>query len=187
MAKKLTKAQQSLLDTIKAGGETGVAVEQNDNNVQALVTADMIETAIVEGQLKARAKSEPKPNGAAAVETTVSTSAFEVENDFPLAAAQRGGRKEEQYPFSKLEVGQSFVVPATEEYPKPWETFASTVSSATRRHAIKSDKTRVNRAGATVPVLVPTKKFTLRKVTAGDTYPNGKTEKVTGARVFRIQ
>lgn len=182
MATRLNKAQNTLYESIKAGGETGITITPG-KDVDVLKAANMIDTAEVDGHLFARVIQESKPNGAAPPETN----SIEIEADFPMAPAQRGGRKEEQYPFSKLEVGQSFVVPATEEYPKPWETFASTVSSATRRYSQESDKTRVNRAGKTVPVLVATRKFTLRRVTEGDKYPNGKVEKVTGARVFRIQ
>jgi hypothetical protein len=112
---------------------------------------------------------------------------FVLESGIPLPPAAKGGRRDEQYPFSKMGVGQSFFVPVTAKYPKPWETFGSTVSSATRRFATEhpTDKKK-NRKGVEVPVLVATRKFTLRQVTAGQKYANGFEEKAGGARVYRI-
>lgn len=92
---------------------------------------------------------------------------FEIESGVALPATQRGGNhRGDTYPFAKLEVGQSFVVAATEAKPNPAKSLASTVSAATRRY--KTDEIK--------------RKFTLRPVVAGQ---NG--EKVTGARVFRTQ
>lgn len=114
--------------------------------------------------------------------------AFQIDNGLVPPAAKRTGLKEEIYPFSQLQVGQSFFIPATEANKNPATTFASTVSSATRRFAEKhATQTRVNRKGETVPVLVPSRKFTIRAVKAGQKYDNGFVEKQDGARVFRIQ
>lgn len=105
----------------------------------------------------------------------------------PIPVKQRGGYKTESYPFSKLEIGQSFVVPATAENPNPVKTFASTVSSAARRFAETTGETKQNRKGETVPVLKTTREFTIHSVVAGTVYSNGFSEPATGARVFRTK
>src|SRR5208337_1139372 len=128
--------------------------------------------------------NEPAPEATA----TDATPAIEytLELDIPLPVAARGGRRGEQYPFSKMELNSSFFVPVTTKYPKPWETFASTVSSATRRFSTEHPiEKRKDRKGNMVAVLVATRKFTLRQVAKGQKYSNGFEEKADGARVFR--
>jgi hypothetical protein len=196
MAKK-TKAQQAaLLNSIvnDTKGPQGYSLVHSDD-VKALVEAGHIEVnhTITDpsGKIAARATAKLlESNGATADATgadSAPTSTFVLESGIPLPPAQKGGRRDEQYPFSKMEVGQSFFVPVTAKYPKPWETFGSTVSSATRRFSNEhpTDK-RKNRKGVEVPVLVATRKFTLRQVTAGQKYANGFEEKAGGARVYRI-
>jgi hypothetical protein len=105
----------------------------------------------------------------------------------PIQHLKRGGKKEEIYPFSKMEIGDSFLIPATEDWPEPWFSFASTVSSATRRYTEKSPTETIrNRKGQTVPKPIYVRKFALRRVTKGDKYANGYVEPQTGARVQRI-
>lgn len=112
---------------------------------------------------------------------------FEILDGIVPPAPVRAAMKEEIYPFSKLEIGQSFFLPASEKTPDPAKSFASTVSSATRRYSEQSaTETKKNRAGADVPVLVPTRRFTIRPVKAGQKWPNGHVEKADGARIFRI-
>lgn len=196
MAKKLNATERkSLLSTIVAdtNSETGYSLV-NPEHVKDLVDGGQIEVnpnIKVEGKIAARATAALLNSHASPVEPVVAEikTAFALMNGIPLAPAKRGGKKTEEYPFSKMEVGQSFVVPSTDNSPKPWETFASTVSSATRRFSIVSDtETKLNRKGKVVPVLIPTKRFTLREVRAGQTY-EGSTfvEPVNGARVFREQ
>jgi len=61
---------------------------------------------------------------------------FVIEN-VALPASKRGGRiGKAKYPFDLLEVGQSFVVPATEKNPDPAKTLASTVSSAMKKYDV---------------------------------------------------
>lgn len=85
---------------------------------------------------------------------------------FALPEAKRaggGGARPEVYPFSSLNIGEAFFVPATAEKAEPWKTFASTVASATNRYnEVVAGQTRVNRKGATVPVTKQTKKFEIR-------------------------
>lgn len=183
---KLNKKQKELHSKIAEGtnGADGFLLVEKDSDLKALVDAGHVEVneAMAQGnKIPARAVSAP-----AAVSPVAATNGIQIQSGIPLAPPKRGGKKEEGYPFSKLEVGQSFVVPASETNPKPWETFASTVSSATRRFAEKHPtETTKNRKGESVPKLIPTRKFTLRRVTAGDKYDNGFEETVSGARVFR--
>lgn len=203
MAKKKSQAEQkALLNSIVADtkGEQGYSLVHPDD-VKALVDAGHIEVnpsiKDASGKIAARATTtlltSHSTNEATAsvpgAETIATTATYELEVGIPLSIAKRGGKKDEQYPFSKMEIGQSFFVAATAAYPKPWETFASTVSSATRRFSTASaTETKPNRKGVQVPVLTATRKFTLRQVTKGQTYPNSAfVEKDDGARVFRIQ
>jgi hypothetical protein len=191
MAKKTKAQKQALLDTIVSDtkSEKGYSLVHPDD-VKELVDAGHIEVnpniKDASGKIAARATAKLLESAGAAQGSATVTS-FELESGIPLPRAAKGGRRDEQYPFSKMEVGQSFFVPVTEKYPKPWETFGSTVSSATRRFANPhATETRKNRKGEEVPVLVTTKKFTLRQVTAGQKYANGFVEKAGGARVYRI-
>lgn len=112
---------------------------------------------------------------------------YAISDDVPLAPAKRGVTREEEYPFSKLEIGKSFVVPISDTHKEPWNTFPSTVSSATRRFATPHpEKTRKDKNGLIVPVMVPTRRFTSRRVFAGQKYENGFVEPVDGVRVYRV-
>jgi hypothetical protein len=185
----LNKKQRTLLKTIEDGTKTPqgfIAVEASEE-LTALHEAKLIEVnetpdenGLFPTRIAGGAGSLNSPNGVAPM------TAYEVLSGIPLAEAKRGGKKEEQYPFSQMNVGDSFLVPVTDAYPKPWETFASTVSSATRRFASKSDETYKTKKGEMKHKLTPTRKFTLRRVEAGTKYPNGYTEPASGARVFRV-
>lgn len=166
-------------------------------NVAALVTDGSIEinTAVdpdANGLQPARATAKliAELSAAPVVAAPVAKPVFELQSGIIPVAGLRGGVKEEVYPFSKMEIGISFVVPVTEKMPTPEavvEKFSSTVSSATRRFAVKSDtEFRTNDKGESVAKMIPTRKFTLRPVTAGTKYDNGFVEPVSGARVFRI-
>src|SRR5580692_2366690 len=204
MAKKNKAVDHtSLLNAIVADtkSEQGYSLV-NPEHVAALVEAGHIEVnptiKTADGKIAARATQKlleshaAGPVAVAAAEPVAAVS-YSLLDGIPLAPTKRGGKKTEEYPFSKMAVGQSFFVAATAGYPKPWETFASTVSSATRRFSVEATnpdgtvKTKANRKGVQVPELVATKKFTLRQVTAGQTY-QGSTfvEVADGARVFRI-
>jgi hypothetical protein len=109
---------------------------------------------------------------AAATTTTEALKAktlFVVETGVVLPAIKRGGIKESVYPFNVMEVNQSFFIPASAEHPNPAKTLASTVASATRRHAIvdTSGKLRKNKKGEDVPATINTKVFTIRAVEGG--------------------
>lgn len=139
---------------------TGVGVDSN-GNVMVKPTEKLL--ALV---------GTPSPfEGAAPVAAAVETAKpkFVIESGVALPAIKRGGIKESVYPFNSMEVGQSFFIAASTEHPEPARTLASTVASATRRHAIvdPSGKTRLNKKGETVPATINTKVFTIRAVEGG--------------------
>lgn len=97
-----------------------------------------------------------------------------------------GAGRSSSYPFDKLEVGQSFFVQATAAKPNPRKSLASTVSSATRRYATKTDQTRnvkVKGVLRAVPIYTENRKFEVYEGT-GDHY--GKPG-VKGAIVARTK
>jgi hypothetical protein len=167
----------------------------NPDAVNELVEAGRIQVnpsiKSEDGKIAARATdavlaaAQAAPAGPVAPAPVAVSTTYNLQSDIPMAPSKRGGKKSEEYPFSKMEIGQSFVVPSTPEYPEPWNTFASTVSSATRRFSTVGTETKLNRKGESVPVLIPTRKFTLRRVEVAQTYANGFVEPVAGARVFR--
>lgn len=103
---------------------------------------------------------------------------FQIEDNVPVPAISgRGrGRGGETYPFEQLAVGQSFFVANSESKPNAAKSLASTVSSATARYAVPAEdgRTKTNKKGETVPVMVETRKFIVRSVEGG-------------ARVWRTQ
>lgn len=113
---------------------------------------------------------------------------------FALPEAKRvggsGGARPEVYPFSKLEVGDSFFVPATAEKPNPAKSFGSTVASATNRYAEDdtSQPKRANRKGRMVYPQKFNRKFAIRPLTAEQAVAAGFIEApgVAGAVVGRI-
>jgi hypothetical protein len=170
---EFTKEQKKLLKQIEKAGNTApeyLLVERNADT-QALVEAGAIvlNEGITDGtKVAARINGEHEDDVTTETSTTGPvTSSIQLVSGIPMAEAKRGGKKEEKYPFSQMAVGDSFLVPVDGKYTEPWKTFASTVSSATRRFKDSG------------------KKFTLRRVTKGDVYPNGYTEPESGARVFR--
>ncbi len=188
-AKDLKKLKKSLVDA----GTNGILAKPAD--VADLITAGLVEvnTAVApdaNGMIPARATVKLAAELGAAAPVPVAKATFAIDATVPFIPGVRGGVKEEVYPFSKLEVGQSFVVPVSEDKPTPEkvvEKFGSTVSSATRRFSEKTGTTKTNKKGVVVDVLKATRKFTLRPITAGQTYPNSTfVESVSGARVFRV-
>ena len=101
---------------------------------------------------------------------------FQIEDNVPVPAISGRGRGGETYPFEQLAVGQSFFVANSESKPNAAKSLASTVSSATARYAVPDaeGKTKTNKKGETVPVMVETRKFIVRSVEGG-------------ARVWRTQ
>lgn len=180
-----------------AAGENGTLVKQAHADEFVKLGLAEVNKAVApnaDGHVPTRATAkliaEHAQTGSAAAATEVAKPKFAILSGIPLIAGVRGGVREEVYPFSLLEAGQSFLVPAAEgETAKQVvERFSSTVSSATRRYAVPSaTKTRTNKKGEVVAVMEPTRKFTLRPVSKGDTYADapGFVEEFDGARIYR--
>lgn len=127
--------------------------------------------------------SAPTPMPAPSAVTPVAAGgfAYALDDNVPLPAARavRGAPRATIYPFQIMQIGQSFFIPATTDAPKPWTSFASSVSSASNRYAEEiPGETRINRKGKVVPKLRFTRLFRIYKVVE-----NG----VTGARVYRVE
>jgi hypothetical protein len=193
----LSKTQKTLLKAVESAGASELGYLETDNSadLNALKAAGLIDIgSLGEGKTQVAARMVPngavKPNGAAGAagaETVAAGPAakYPLAAGIPIAPALKGGSKKEEYPFSLMQIGDSFLVPVSDEFPEPWKSFASTVSSATRRFATKSGEMRKTKEGKDVPKLIPTRKFTMRRVRKNDAYPNGYTELSDGARVFR--
>lgn len=124
--------------------------------------------------------NETQPQAAAA--TAAVTSNFTLDSDIAMPTVKQRIVGGETYPFDKMEVGNSFFVPATAERPNPAKSMASTVSSATARYAKPAEDgaTRISkRTGKEMPVMVETRKFVVRSV---DETEQGRGK---GARVWR--
>jgi hypothetical protein len=193
MATKLNKAQKELLNTIIAATNSPAGftyANPSDAKVNVLVEQGLIElnSAVTDGNggvgVRASASALASVTAPAA---TSSKPSFEIVTGIAPAVAKRGGVREEIYPFSKLEIGASFFIPASEKHPNPAESFASTVTSAIRRFSVETGNMRKNRKGEEVKETKPTRKFVIRAVTAGQTYSNGFVEAAAGARIFRTE
>lgn len=68
------------------------------------------------------------------VAPTAPEGGFEIVSGFTMPEPSRAGRREAVYPFDKLEIGQSFFIPATAENENPAKRLNGTVSSANRRY-----------------------------------------------------
>lgn len=88
---------------------------------------------------------------------------FEIDDNVAMPTTRAAGGREGKYPFDKLNVGQSFHIPATDDTPKPNARYGSAVTSANKRF---EEAEKPNR-------------FKIRAVGKDD--PRG-----AGARVFRI-
>jgi hypothetical protein len=191
MATKINKALKVLLASIVAAtnSKTGYALV-DPTQVKALVDGGYIEVnaSITDpsGKVAARATASLLASSTV-VAAPVAKPSFELVSGIAPVAAKRGGVREEVYPFSKMEVGQSFFIAATDKTPSPAESFTSTVTSAIRRFSVPTGATRTNKKGVVVPELKPTKKFVIRAVVAGQKYENGFTEFANGARIFRTE
>jgi hypothetical protein len=136
------------------------------------------------------------------------TSGYEVITNAVLPSSKRGGGgggAPIKYPFDKLEVGNSFFVPATAKLPNPLKTLGSTISSANLRYANVTGEKVVTRAKRgeknklvldangdkimetkTVPVYEFTRKFSIRGVEAGKSYGSWVAPD-NGALIARVQ
>jgi hypothetical protein len=107
----------------------------------------------------------------------------------PLPEKTHSGSRPETYPFSQLQVGQSFFVANKAGSEKDAvAAMAGTVGAANRRFSVAEPNgaTYLAKNGETRPKMVLTRKFEIRRVKAGQTYA-GSTfiESADGARIYR--
>lgn len=184
------KLQETLAKIVEAtnGPEGLLYVDQKA--VQKLIDAGLIEINpdMRDGadNVAARATqkaSEPAMNAPVSSAVVAAASAAFAIASVAMPTAKRGGRTGETYPFDKLEKGQSFFVPATEDRPNPAKSLASTVTSANERYSeVIEGQTRQNRKGNIVPATKPVREFAIRSIEDGA--PWGHTG-VKGAAIFR--
>lgn len=200
MTVKLTEKQRSTFEEIVAATHDGRDVYHHPIGVYALVQQGLIAaTGNSDGAQKgfqatdAGIQYASKLNGKedhtmSAVQSNQASNSkpkmhFEIEDNvaLPEKAKRNGGSgqgRTEMYPFSKLEVGQSFFVPPTDSHPEPAKSMAGTVSQAMRRYAEPIEgQTRKARNGQLVQRERRTRVFRLVQDTK---------DGVTGARVFRV-
>jgi len=123
---------------------------------------------------KATIRVQASAAGIAAVEASpaltptpravVDSASIEIESGIPVPEIKRGGERTSAYPFHKLEIGQSFFIPNTEQMPDAAKAMATVVSSATRRFKTEN----------------PPRVFTIRGK------EKGKDGVTLGARIWRI-
>lgn len=187
---ELTKEQKKLLKSIEKGTKgNGSMIVDTSDDLAALFNANKVvgkETEEGKVEVKLIVGEQPSASKKPAVDVQVDSA-----DDFPIDLNQlkESTKKPEAYPFSKLNVGDSFLIPVSDQTPEPWNSLTSTVSSANRRYS-KDDPSgavKKNRDGKMVPKLVYERKFKLKRVAKGDTYKNGRVEAASGARIFRIQ
>ena len=100
----------------------------------------------------------------------------------PKAEVKRGSGRSDKYPFAEFpaptEDGQTakFFVPATDNMPEPWKSLQSTISTASKRYAKPSGKTK-KVAGKDRPEYDYERRFRVFRATH---------EGVTGAFIERV-
>ena len=109
--------------------------------------------------------------------------AFEIESGIEIPTVTRSYNGEEKYPFSKLEVGQSFFVGDDEvDSGDARKTMFSAVSAAHERFSVEDPSgamrtvVRGKKVGEEVPMRKRTRAFSVRSMTS---------DGAVGVRVFR--
>lgn len=179
---KLTKAASKLLSEIVAATAEDSFVYTTETQRKALVAEGLVEVnetiADEKGKFATRATAKGfevsegvEPEGTEETNTNTDApvaSGFAIAANVEMPSHSRGGRANSLYPFDKLEIGQSFFVPATEAKPNPAKSLASTVTSANNRYSeVIEGETRVNRKGREVPATRQLREFAVRAVEDG--------------------
>lgn len=160
---------------------TLVKVRDGDPDVtgQVQVFATSLGVAAVTGAAPATEGTAPAAEAAKPV--------YAIESGFEIPPPSKrggGGLREETYPFSKLEIGQSFFIPATETNTDPAKAIGSTITSANRRFlavypmTVGKEKKPHPKAGQ------PTGKDGRKFRVVARTTAHG--EKQNGARIYRV-
>ena len=184
------------------------AVPLRDHNPPLII----VNGGLLDPNDNTKAAAKATPEGIAMVNGTRTTEA----STFPYAVianavlppskrGNKGGGAPTQYPFDKMEIGQSFFVPVSDKHPDPVKTLGSTVSSANQRFSEPTGETKsvvrtkrgdgnkaVNDAAGnkvketvTVPVKRQIRKFSIRAVEAGKKYGDW-TAPSDGALIARV-
>lgn len=189
---KLTKSATALLSEIlTATNDNGNGfVVLNAAATKALQDSGLIEVNEGVTNDKGEVGARITDAGRAQLETAPKTEpakvkrSFAIESDIPLVEKARAPVGE-QYPFSELQVGQSFfVADADVSSGNAFKTLNSTVSTANKRYAVDTGEVRPHRRNAskTVPVLKQERQFELRHFVQFE----GTENEQKGARVYRV-
>lgn len=174
--KKITLAQ------IADAGENGMYVLES--SISALINDGLVETdgsVNDDGEKRYRASDKGKANiSDKEPKTATVKTAFSLDDDVPMPVVSASRGRTETYPFDLMNVNQSFFVANSEDKKDAYKSLGSTVSGANQRYAVpdESGATKQNRKGETVPVMVFTRRFVIKRVTE-----NG----IDGARIWRVQ
>lgn len=164
------------LKQIVDAGEDGMLVDLSV--VKQMVEDDMIEinTSITneDGLMAARATAK----GIATINglPTREVKGFVLTKGRELPVGKPRGRSGSKWPFDEMEVGESFVILATDEKPNPVKDVSSAVSHANKRYAVPVEgEFKLNKQGMQIPVTEYTRFFVVKEMENGD------------ACVFRMQ
>ena len=189
----LSKAALKVLNGIVAAGPDGTFLTSKNANVQKLADAGLVEVGAANGdKVAVRATSAGAAHVATeAVKPPTPSVAFSFSIDepdqveLPPAPSRGSSGRTSKYPFDRLqlpdgaEYGQSFFMPDSAADGDALKILRSAANAANNKWKVRdpSGATRLNRAGKTVPVRVPVRRFEVREVTEGGEH---------GARAFRM-
>ncbi len=105
------------------------AITDDSGNIAAQVTEDGARVLGIHPEQKKEINESEKKE---MTETKTKTT-YEIESDVPLTTVKRNNTGAVKYPFDKLDIGQSFHVPQTEDDPNPSKRMGSVVSSNKKR------------------------------------------------------
>lgn len=130
--KAISARGNALLKLIAAAGDKGLMLTKAEGHMAITAGHAVVDTGVVDGDT---AKVTLTDAGRAAIAPKVVTS-FEIDDAVPMPVKSKAGAKRgSKYPFDKLNVGQSFHVPATVENPEPITALASSLTGARRLFA----------------------------------------------------
>ena len=158
-------------EEVKNLGMAGLIAVEHD----APALEDKLAVKLTDEGLKYLIDNKPIP--------TDNATDYQIESGFEIPPVKRKpNSKSEKYPFSAMEVDQSFHVPVSEKCPNPGKSLQTAVSAATTRYKVEDPEggNTKNRKGEKIPLLIKTREFSLR--TVGNDDPKGP-----GARIYRIK
>lgn len=192
---KLTKVQIALLGSIVAATAEGSFLHTSTKDHGALLKQGLVEVnteiANEAGEYATRATAEgiqahdELSKEGETVEPTVKPT-FTIAANVEIPANTRRRRNaEEQYPFSQLEIGQSFFVPNSDDKPDAFKSLGSTIHSANRRYSeVVEGQFTTNAKGEQVAATRQLRKFVTARVADGAAWGHAGVE---GAGVWRVE